>query len=56
MSEGHVPPLVHRDIAEAVRSAIQFGCSSQEFKRIAAEHWDEELRLKRDRDVKELAA
>lgn len=56
MREGHVPPLVERDIAEAVRSAIQFGCSAKEFRRLAAEAWDEELRLKRERDVEELLA
>lgn len=54
MSCTHVPQLVYRDIGEAVRSAIQFGCSAQEFKRIAAEQWDEELCLKRKRDIEEL--
>lgn len=53
--ESHVPDLVSNDIHEAVRSAIQFGCSAAEFKRIAAEHWDAELADKRRRDHEEFS-
>lgn len=48
MSE--IPPLVRRDIADAVRSALQFGVDVNDFLQIAREEWSDELRLKREAD------
>ena len=49
------PNIVVDGIGEAVRTAIQFGVSAADFKRLVITLWDDELRLKRERDLKELA-
>jgi hypothetical protein len=47
------PQLVDDDIREAVASAIQFGVTVAEFRRLAAIHWDAELAEKRRYDQTE---
>lgn len=50
-----VPNLVVDEIADAISSAIQFGVSAQDFKKLVVQLWDDELRRKRERDVAELS-
>lgn len=45
------PTLVDDDIREAVSSAIQFGVTVEEFRKLAAQHWDAELEEKRRHDA-----
>ena len=47
-----IPAIVYRDISNAVETAIQFGVSAEQFKTIVADNWDDELRLKLERDAK----
>lgn len=49
-----IPNVVHNAIADAVSSAIQFGVSAADFKRLIALLWDDELCQKRKRDAVEL--
>jgi hypothetical protein len=55
MSASDAPALVHRDIREAVDSAIQFGVSAADFKALAAIYWDSALADKRKRDAEEFS-
>jgi hypothetical protein len=48
-----VPQLVDDEIREAVSSAILFGVTVDEFRKIAAQHWDAELEEKRRYDAKQ---
>jgi hypothetical protein len=51
-----IPSVVYNDISRAVESAIQFGVTAEQFKTIVADNWDDELRLKRERDANSLKA
>lgn len=46
-----IPSVVYRDISNAVETAIQFGVTAEQFRTIVADNWDDEMRLKRERDA-----
>lgn len=50
-----IPALVRNDVYDAVNSAILFGVSASDFKNLVVEAWEEELRLKIQRDLQELS-
>jgi hypothetical protein len=54
--DSRIPPLVIDAIGDTVDSAILFGISAADFKRLVAQAWSEALRKKRERDVEELLA
>lgn len=55
MTGDRIPTLLYGDIAEAVDTAILFGVSATDFKRLVAEHWDAVLAQKRKRDAEEFS-
>lgn len=46
-----IPPIVERDLYNAIDSAILFGVSVDDFKRLAAQLWDDKLIEKRKHDA-----
>nr|WP_294525654.1 hypothetical protein [uncultured Rhodopila sp.] len=50
-----IPEIVHRDLREAVESAILFGVSAREFMVEVAQHWDDALAEKRRFDAQTFA-
>lgn len=47
----NTPNIVVEAVADAVNSAIQFGVSADDFKRLVAMLWDDELFQKRKHDA-----